>query len=92
MARVVRRGGSVCLLNPSEQMSVPAATALADENHLEGLARETLINYAMRAEVHFRWSPNELLEMFEHSGLQFVDTALRMGPGLVRYARGVKKN
>ncbi len=88
-ARVVQPGGAVCVLNPSEQMTVQAAAALADENGLTGLARDTLINYAQRAEDHFRWGAYDLAEMFTQTGLQLTDTTLRMGPGLVRYGKGI---
>ncbi len=54
LARRLAVGGQICLLNPSEKMSITAATALADENNLAGLARETLLNYAGRAERYQR--------------------------------------
>lgn len=90
MARVSRPGGQVCLLNPSEAMSVAAASDLADQNRLEGLARETLLNYARRAEKFARWTPEELAGMYAQAGLQMMDTDTRMGLGLVRYAKGRK--
>jgi ubiquinone/menaquinone biosynthesis C-methylase UbiE len=92
MERVTRSGGAICLLNPSENMTVTAATSLADENRLEGLARETLINFAQRAENHFRWTPDDLVNLSRTTGLKLTETALRMGTGLVRYARATKNN
>ena len=79
-------------MNPSERMSVAAAADLADANRLDGLARETLLNYASRAEQHARWSVDELAGMFAQAGLQLTESTTRMGPGLVRYARGTKKH
>ncbi|MCB2178708.1 class I SAM-dependent methyltransferase [bacterium] len=88
MVRVMRIDGEICLLNPSEQMSVDAAAQLADGRNLQGLARETLLNYAQRAEGHHRWDEAGVSELFQSAGIQLTETTLRMGPGLVRYARG----
>ncbi len=88
MARVTT--GTVCLLDPSEYMSIAMATALADERRLTGLARDTLINYAQRAEDFCRWSEADLSDLFSQAGLTLTESALRMGSGLVRYARGKK--
>jgi SAM-dependent methyltransferase len=91
MVRVVKPRGQIAILNPSEQMSVNAAAQLADKHNLEGLARDTLLNYAGRAERHNRWGKNEITSIFEVAGLRLVDIALKMGPGLVRFAKGMKE-
>ena len=88
MTRLLAPAGEIALLNPSEKMSVVAATALADERNLEGLARETLFNYATRAENHHRWSEDNLKELFASANLELTDTTTRMGKGLVRFVRG----
>jgi ubiquinone/menaquinone biosynthesis C-methylase UbiE len=88
--RVLNPGGTLAVLNPSEHMTAAAATALADERQLTGLARDTLLNYAARAEDAIRWSPAEFEELCTQAGLQFKDTTLKMGPGLVRYAKAEK--
>ena len=90
MVRVLCPDGWVCLLNPSERMGRLAAEQLADERGLEGLARDTLLNYASRAEEHYRWTEADLASMFSEFGLSNLQTATRMGAGLVRYARGQK--
>ncbi len=90
IVRLLNPNGEIALLNPSERMSVAAATSLADERGLEGLARETLLNYAGRAERHFRWSADDLQQLFSSAGIQFTATTLKMGAGLVRFARGQK--
>ena len=87
MTRLLTPNGEIALLNPSEKMSVPAATALADERNLEGLARETLLNYAARAEGHHRWSEDDLSELFASANLELTNTTTKMGEGLVRFAR-----
>ena len=86
MARVTALGGHVAVLNPSEQMSVAVARALADARGLQGLARETLLNLAARAEANFRWSPADLAALFERAGLRLTATRTAMGPGLLRWA------
>ena len=88
MTRLLAPNGEIALLNPSEQMSISAATALANERGLAGLARETLLNYATRAEHHFRWGEDDLRKLFAEAGLELTDTITRMGNGLVRFTRG----
>lgn len=90
MARVTQREGAICLLNPSEHMTYHAAAALADVRGLVGLARDTLLNYARRAEDNYRWSEADLASLFAEVGFQLAGTTLRMGDGLVRYAKGTK--
>ncbi len=91
MTRFLAPNGEIALLNPSEKMSVSAATALADERNLEGLARETLLNYAARAEKYHRWSEDDLRKIFTSANLSLTDTTTKMGEGLVRFARGKKE-
>ena len=88
ITRLLAPKGEICLLNPSERMSVTAATSLANQRGLTGLARETLLNYAGRAERHFRWSEADLRELFYSADLTLTDTVTKMGIGLVRFARG----
>ena len=87
MVRLLKPNGEIALLNPSEQMSVNAATALANERGLTGLARETLLNYAFRAEGHYRWGVGELESLFSSAGCHLTATKLKMGAGLVRFVR-----
>jgi ubiquinone/menaquinone biosynthesis C-methylase UbiE len=87
MRRALKPGGVLCVLNPSEKMNVAAATQLADEAGLDGLARDTLINYGRRAEKYHAWSEADLRALFAPAGLALNDTKLTMGPGLVRFAR-----
>ena len=90
MVRVLCPNGWVCLLNPSERMGLAVAEQLADERRLEGLARDTLLNYAARAEEHHRWSEDDLASMLSEFGLSNLQTTTRMGAGFVRYVRGQK--
>ncbi len=86
MARVTAPTGRVALLNPSESMSVAAATALADARGLTGLARETLLNLAARAEAHHRWDTRALEALLARAGLRLTATRTAMGEGLLRWA------
>lgn len=89
MRRVLAPGGQVVLLNPSERMSLAAATAVADRRDLHGTARESLLNWAARAEAHARWSEADLHALLAAAGLRLVESELTVGPGLARLARGV---
>lgn len=91
MRRVVRTGGQVCVLNPSEQMSTEAARAVADRRGLQGLERESLLGWAARAEDNRRWNEPELQILFDQAGLRLVESVLKVGPGLARFARGEPK-
>ncbi len=88
MAHLLAPNGEIALINPSEQMSVAAAAELAEARGLQGLARETLLNYAGRAERHYRWGEGDLHKLFSAAGIQLTATKLKMGMGLVRFARG----
>jgi SAM-dependent methyltransferase len=88
MRRLVRAGGWVALLNPSEQMSLAAAAALADQRGLVGLERCSLLNWARRAEAHQRWSEPETAALFAAAGMSLQEATLKVGPGLARFARG----
>ncbi len=88
MTRLLAPNGTIALLNPSEKMSVAVATALTDQRGLTGLARETLLNYALRAERHFRWAEADLQELFAAANLQLTKSVTKMGDGLVRFAQG----
>ena len=91
MTRLLTSSGQIAVLNRSEKMRVSAATALANERNLEGLARETLLNYAARAEKYHRWSEDDLRELFASASLELSDTTTKMGEGLVRFGRGKQK-
>jgi SAM-dependent methyltransferase len=91
MVRVLRPGGQVCLLNPSEKMSVAAARELADSRNLSGLARDTLLNWAQRAEIHQRWDEPQMQALLASAGLQLQHSELRVGLGLARFTRACKR-
>ncbi len=90
MKRIIRQEGQIVVLNPSEYMSIDAATSLANQRNLQGLDRESLLNWAATAEANHRWGERELQDLFFSAGLEIADTALKVGPGLARFAKGVQ--
>lgn len=87
LRRVLRSEGQLCLLNPSEQMSREAALALAEQRGLSGLERDSLLEWARRAEAGSRWDESGLRRLLREAGLVLVESALRIGPGLARLSR-----
>ena len=69
--RVLAPAGELCLLNPSENLSVAVARQLADER---GLGRtppaNSLLNWAHNAESHFRWTEDETRDLLTRAGLR----------------------
>jgi len=88
MTHILQPDGQLVLLNPSESLSVDAATEFAEQRGLQGLARKTLINWAVRAETHNRWTEIQLHDLFASVGLELIDTTTAVGPGFARFARG----
>ena len=83
-------GGELAMLNPSEQLSVSAAKELVLERNLTGLAKDSLINWAQRAEDNNRWTERDILMLLRENQFEFKETTVFMGPGFARVARGVK--
>lgn len=90
MARLVRLGGLVAMLNPSEAMSIAAATALANERDLTGFPRTSLINWGRIAEANHRFTPADLTTLYQQAGLATPTTADKLGPGLARFVKARK--
>jgi len=85
--RVLAPASELCLLNPSEDLSLSAATRLADQRGLNGAARESLLNWAHNAETHFRWTESETQELLSRAGLQLEESIVKVGPGFARFVR-----
>ncbi len=88
MKRLVKAGGKVAILNPSENLSASAAATFADERGLEGLARQTLINWAIRAENNYRWNEQDTRKLYEQAGMNYGGGVLKVGPGFGRFSWG----
>ena len=91
IARILKPGGSLFMLNPSEKMSIAAAESLADERGLTGFQRENFIHWGKAAEVNYRWTESEIASLLESAGLTLTESITRIGDGLARYAKGIKK-
>jgi len=79
--------GVLCLLNPSENLNVAAATDLADSRRLDDTARESLLFWAHNAETYFCWTEAETRELLGRAGLKLGESVLRVGPGFARFVR-----
>lgn len=90
MARVVRSGGIIAMLNPSPNMTLAAADSLANDQHLEGLARTSLVNWAKAAAINRRFSHAEAHDLFTQTGLTDVSWIEKVGPGLALLIKGQK--
>jgi SAM-dependent methyltransferase len=87
-ARLLLPTGQVALLNPSENLDQSSALALSEARGLDLRSRETLLHWAKMAESHARWDQVALEMLLNAAGFKLVETRLRMGPGLARFARG----
>jgi len=85
--RVIHPNGLLCLLNPSELLSVQSAEKLSLERGLEGTARESLLNWASNAESHARWTEAETRALFSQAGFRWLESVIKVGPGFARYTR-----
>lgn len=89
--RVLRAGGQLALLNPSELLTVEAATTLADARGLDGRNRESLLGWAKRAEKHSGWTEESARKLLKEAGFKMTRTELRLGPGFARLVRAEKQ-
>jgi ubiquinone/menaquinone biosynthesis C-methylase UbiE len=87
--RVLHPNGMLCLLNPSERMSILAVEKMSDERNLTGTVRESLLNWARNAEAHIRWTEEETRTIVSMAGFQMPESVLKVGPGFARYSRAI---
>ena len=85
--RFLSPNGQLCLLNPSENLSIAAATRLANERGLDGTARQSLLFWARNAETYTNWTEDETRELLSQADFQLVESILRVGPGFARFTR-----
>jgi ubiquinone/menaquinone biosynthesis C-methylase UbiE len=89
MTRVCKPNGIVAMLNPSPHMSVAAATAHADQHGLADLNRVSFIYWGNVAEQAYRFSAEQITEMFEAAGLDEIVIEGKIG-GLALFAKASK--
>lgn len=77
------------MLNPSELLDHPSAVDFADEEGLEGIARDTLFNWATRGVEHHRWTDDETRLLYLEAGMKYQGSVLKVGPGFARFSSGI---
>jgi SAM-dependent methyltransferase len=82
-------GGKLAMLNPSEYLNETAAQAFAYEKGLDGVARDTLINWARRATENHHWTENETCDLYTRAGMKYMGSVLKVGPGFGRFSWGM---
>jgi len=85
--RALQPRGQLCLLNPSERLTIQAATELANLRGLDGKNRESLLGWARRAEKYGGWTEEKSTRLLRRAGFQPLETTLRLGPGFARFNR-----
>ena len=88
MVQLLRSDGQIATLNPSEHLTLKAATELAESRNLDGLARESLLNWAALAESNIRWSVVETRHLYSQAGLELIEAYTTIGPGFARFGSG----
>ena len=86
--RVLRANGRVALLNPSEKLNILAAADFAEERGLDGMAKDTLLNWARRAEENHRWTEEGTQALYANAGIKYKASILKIGPGFGRFSWG----
>jgi ubiquinone/menaquinone biosynthesis C-methylase UbiE len=89
-ARVLETEGMLCLLNPSELLSMESAQKTADKRGLAGTARNSLLSWAQNAEAHARWTESETNEILRAAGFLPIEFSMRVGPGFARFSKARK--
>ena len=89
MKKTLRSGGKLAMLNPSEHLNQAAAQTFAREKGLDGVARDTLLEWARRAEINHRWTEEETCDLFSSAGMKYMGSALKVGPGFGRFSIGM---
>jgi ubiquinone/menaquinone biosynthesis C-methylase UbiE len=87
LARVVRAGGTVGWLNPSDELSQAAAASFCDARGMTGFPRFSLVNYGRIAEQHHRLSGEVWADLARGIGLSEVAVEGR-GGGLMTIGKG----
>jgi SAM-dependent methyltransferase len=89
LCRHLATGGHLAMLNPSEILSESAASIFADEKRLQGIARDTLLNWARRARENHHWNEDETRDLYHQAGMRCMDCALKVGAGFGRFSWGM---
>ena len=89
LKRLLRSGGKLAMLNPSELLNHQAAAVFVNEMNMTGAARATLINWADRSEEHHRWTDQETRALYNKVEMVYQGSVLKVGPGFGRFSSGI---
>ncbi len=87
--RLLHPGGKFAMLNPSENINPQSAAEFANVKALEGIARDTLLNWAKRAVENHRWTEGETRLLYKQAGFKYGASVLKVGPGFARFSSGI---
>jgi SAM-dependent methyltransferase len=88
MKQYLRPGGKLAMLNPTEYLNEQAALVFANEKGLDGVARDTLLNWARRAIEYRHWTEEETHDLYTRAGMSYMGSVLKVGPGFGRFSWG----
>jgi SAM-dependent methyltransferase len=89
LRKLLRPGGKLAMLNPSELLAPQSALEFAEKSGLAGIARETLLNWAKRATDHHRWTDEDTRVLYTSAGMEYQGSDLKVGPGFGRFSCGI---
>jgi SAM-dependent methyltransferase len=89
LKKLLRPGGKVAMLNPSEYLNEQAAQSFVHEKGLEGVARDTLLKWARRTEENHQWTEEATCDLYNEAGMKYMGSALKVGPGFGRFSWGI---
>ena len=89
MKKLLRPGGKVAMLNPSEYLNDSTAQAFANDNGLEGVARDTLLNWARRAVENHQWTEEETRDLYNSAGMKYMGSSLKVGQDFGLFSWGM---
>ncbi len=76
------------MLNPTESLNEASATEFATQRGLDGLARDTMVNWSRRATAHHHWTEPETRQLYSDAGLIYLESVAKIGPGFARFSSG----
>lgn len=86
---VLHSGGKLAMLNPSEHLNEQSALDYEIENSLNGVARDTLLNWARREVENHHWTEEETINLYKKAGMKCMASTLKVGPGFGRFSWGM---
>ncbi len=82
-------GGKFAMLNPAENLNPQSAVEFANEKGLEGVARDSLLNWAKRAIEYHHWTEADTRNLYSEAGFRYEASTLKVGPGFGRFSSAI---